>query len=173
MQLLTAKPQLYVANVSEGDLPHGGAHAARLAELANKAGAEVVVICAKLEAELVESLTAEEAVAYLRELGLEGSGLGRLVRAGYRLLDLITFFTTTGGKIVRAWTLRRGETAPAAAGKIHSDMQRGFIRAEVMHYEDLIRLGSTAAAREQGLIRTEGRDYIVQDGDILHIRFSV
>ena len=173
LQLLTAKPLLYVANVGESDLPQGGAHARRLAELASKEGAEVVVTCAKLEAELAETLTVEEATAYLRELGLESSGLGRLIRAGYRLLDLITFFTTTGGKIVRAWTLQRGETALEAAGKIHSDMQRGFIRAEVMHYEDLMRSGSTTAAREQGLIRTEGRDYVVQDGDILHIRFNV
>jgi hypothetical protein len=173
MQLLTAKPMLYVANVGEGDLPHGGKLVERLRLLASQEGAEIVAICAKLEAELAESMSADEAKAYLHELGLESSGLGRLIRAGYHLLDLITFFTTVGGKIVRAWTLSRGHTVLEAAGQIHSDMQRGFIRAEIMHYDDLARLGSVAAAREHGLVHTEGRDYVVQDGDIVHVRFNV
>jgi GTP-binding protein YchF len=173
MQLLTAKPMLYIANVSESDLPQGGKLAECLRTLAAREGAEIVAICAKLEAELVESMTPEEAQAYLRELGLESSGLGRLIRAGYQLLDLITFFTTVGGKIVRAWTLQCGQTVLEAAGQIHSDMQRGFIRAEVMRYDDLARLGSAASARERGLAHTEGRDYVVQDGDIVHIRFNV
>ncbi len=173
MQLLTAKPRLYVANVSEDDLPEGGRWAPAVAQIAAAEGGSMVTICAAMEAELVDGWDPEEALAYLRELGLESSCLGRLVREGYRLLDLITFFTTVGAKIVRAWTLRRGQTVLEAAGKIHSDMQRGFIRAEVMAYDDLARLRSVAAAREHGLLRIEGRDYIVQDGDVLHIRFNV
>lgn len=173
LQLLTAKPRLYVANVGEADLPDGGPLAQAVAQLAEAERASVVVICAQLEQELAEAWEPEEAVAYLHELGLEDSGLGRLIRAGYRLLDLITFFTTTGGEILRAWTLRRGETALDAAGVIHSDLARGFIRAEVVHCEDLIRLGSVVAAREHGLVRIEGREYVVQDGDVIHIRFNV
>ncbi|NLS76740.1 MAG: redox-regulated ATPase YchF [Chloroflexi bacterium] len=173
MQLLTAKPRMYIANVSEGDLPAGGPLVEPVARIAAAEGASLAVVCAAIEAELVDSWDAEEAAAYLRELGLESSCLGRLVREGYRLLDLITFFTTVGAKIVRAWTLRRGQTVLEAAGKIHSDMQRGFIRAEVMAYDDLARLRSVAAARDHGLLRVEGRDYLVQDGDVLHIRFNV
>ncbi len=173
MQLLTAKPRLYVANIDEAELPEGGRSTERIRELAAREGATVLPICARLEAELVESLKPEEAEEYLREMGLESSGLGRLIRAGYHLLDLITFFTITGGKIARAWTLHRGETALGAAGAIHTDMQRGFIRAEVMHYDDLARWGSVATLRERGLVHIEGRDYVVQDGDIIHIRFNV
>ena len=116
---------------------------------------------------------ADEAADYLAELGCAEPGLQRLVRAGYGTLDLITFFTATGTKSVNAWAIPSGTTAPQAAGKVHSDMERGFIRAEVVAYDDLERLGSFAAAREQGLLRVEGRDYVVQDGDTIHFRFNV
>jgi ribosome-binding ATPase YchF (GTP1/OBG family) len=141
-------------------------------ELAAAQGAEVVVLSAALEAELLD-WPADEAASYRAELGLAEPGLVAFIRAGYHLLDLITFFTFTGGKELHAWTLRRGATALAAAAAIHTDMARGFIRAEVMSSEDLIRDGSVAAVREAGRLRVEGRDYAVQDGDILHIRFNV
>ena len=171
--LLSAKPRLYVVNVGEESLPDGGAYASAVRTVAAGEGAEVVVLSAALEAELV-GWPPEEAASYRSELGVPGeSGLSQFIRAGYRLLDLITFFTITGGKEVRAWTLRRGATALDAAGSIHTDMARGFIRAEVMSAGDLVAAGSAAALREQGRLRVEGRDYVVQDGDILHIRFNV
>ncbi len=170
--LLSAKPRLYVVNVGEDSLPDGGRYAAAVRALAEAQGAEVVVLSAALEADLAD-WPPEEAASYRAELGLREPGLMAFIAAGYRLLDLITFFTLTGGKEVRAWTLRRGATALEAAGTIHSDMARGFIRAEVMSVADLVQAGSVAALREQGRLRVEGRDYVVQDGDILHIRFNV
>jgi ribosome-binding ATPase YchF (GTP1/OBG family) len=131
----------------------------------------MIAICAQLEADLAD-WHQEEAAEYRAELGLNASGLERLIRAGYELLDLITFFTATGTNVVRAWTLQRGQTAYDAAGKIHTDMQQGFVRAEVVSYSDLMAAGDFARAREQGLARLEGRDYVVQDGDVIHIRFS-
>ncbi len=172
LDLLSAKPRLYVVNVSEGLLPEGGRYAAALRELAQAEGAEVVVLSAALEAELLD-LTPEEAAEYRAELGLAEPGLETFIRAGYQLLDLITFFTVTGGQEVRAWTLRRGGTALDAAAAIHTDMARGFIRAEVMPAAELVAHGSVAAVRDAGRLRIEGRDYAVQDGDILHIRFNV
>ncbi len=172
LNLLTAKPQLYVANVAEGDLPGGGPLLEPLRQLAQEEGAEVVVICAQCEAELTD-WPVEDALAYLQEVGLQKPGLDRFIKAGYRLLSLITFFTTTGGEEVRAWPITRGTPVVEAAGRIHTDMERGFIRAEVVSYEDLMRAGSPSAAREQGLMHTEGKDYIVQDGDVVHIRFNV
>jgi GTP-binding protein YchF len=169
--LLTAKPRLYVANVGEEDLPDGGELAAQVAETAAAEETEMVVLCALLETELAE-WPPDEAAAYRTEVGLRESGLQTLVKAGYRLLNLITFFTTTGGKEVRAWTLRKGSPALEAAGKVHTDMQRGFIRAEVVSYQDLMAAGSLAAVREKGLRRLEGREYVVQDGDVIHFRFS-
>lgn len=171
LNLLTAKPRLYVANVGEEDLPGGGELAAQVAETAAAEGTEAVILCALLETELAE-WPPDEAAAYRAEIGLRESGLQALVRAGYRLLHLITFFTTTGGKEVRAWTLRQGSSAWEAAGKVHTDMQRGFIRAEVISYDDLMAAGSMTAVREKGLLRLEGREYMVQDGDIIHFRFS-
>jgi GTP-binding protein YchF len=171
LNLLTAKPRLYVANVGEEDLPGGGELAAQVAEAAAPEGTEMVVLCALLETELAE-WSPEEAAAYRAEVGLRESGLQTLVKAGYCLLNLITFFTTTGGKEVRAWTLRQGSPALEAAGKVHTDMQRGFIRAEVVSYQDLMAAGSMAAAREKGLLRLEGREYVVQDSDVIHFRFS-
>ena len=170
--LLTVKPYLYVANVSEEDLPDGGARAARVLQMAKDEGVEATVLCAQTEMELQE-WPAKEAAAYLADLGLDEPGLQRLVRAGYRVLDLITFFTATGTKAVQAWAIPRGTTALRAAGKVHSDMERGFIRAEVAALDDLRALGSFAAAKERGRLRVEGRSYVVQDGDVVHFRFSV
>jgi len=172
LDLLTAKPRLYVANVGEEDLLGGGELAATVAKVAAVEGAEVVSICAQLEMELAD-WPSEEAAAYRVEVGLGESGLQKLVEAGYRLLNLITFFTTTGGKEVRAWTLLKGTLAPQAAGKVHSDMERGFIRAEVVSYDDLMASGSFATAKQRGLLRLEGKEYIVQDGDVIHFRFNI
>lgn len=170
--LLTAKPRLYLVNVGEDALPDGGAAAQSVRLHAAGEGAATVVLCASLEAGLLE-WPADEAAAYRAELGLHEPGLNALLRAGFRLLDLLTFFTATGGDVLRAWELRRGSTVIEAAGKIHSDMARGFIRAEVVAQPDLVAAGSVAHAREQGHWRLEGREYIVQDGDVLHIRFAV
>ena len=171
LQLLTGKPRLYVANVGEDDLPGGGSLAATVISRGRAEGAESVVVCAQLEADLAE-WPLDEAEEYRRELGLHETALASLIRAGYSLLDLITFFTATGTNVVRAWTLRRGGTALQAAGMIHTDMQRGFIRAEVVSYNDLMAAGDFSTARERGTLRIEGRDYVVQDGDIIHVRFS-
>lgn len=171
LNLLTAKPRLYVANVGEDALPGGGPLAAQVIRRAEEEGAQAVIICAACEADLAD-WSPEEAAEYRAELGLGASGLERLISASYRLLDLVTFFTATGTNVVRAWTLRRGQTVYEAAGKIHTDMQRGFIRAEVVAHADLVRVGDFARAREHGVLRLEGRDYQVQDGDVIHIRFS-
>ncbi len=170
--VLTDKPMLYVANVAEDTLPEGGPLADAVRARAAEEGAETIVLSAQVEAEIAD-WPPDEAHAYLADLGLEEPGLHRFVRAGYRLLDQISFFTTTGGKEVRAWTLRRGATAYDAAGEVHTDMQRGFIRAEVIDWEDLVAAGSFARARETGHLTVEGRDYVVRDGDVLHIRFNV
>jgi hypothetical protein len=170
--LLTAKPRLYLVNVGEDAVPDGGAAAQGVRAHALAEGAETVVLCAELEAGLL-AWPADEATAYRAELGLHEPGLNALLRAGFRLLDLITFFTATGGDVLRAWELRRGSTVVEAAGKIHTDMARGFIRAEVVAQPDLIAAGSVAHAREHGHWRLEGRDYVVHDGDVLHIRFAV
>ena len=170
--LVTEKPRLFLANVGEADLPDGGPLAAKVKGRAQAEGACCVVVCAQLEADLAE-WDSEEAAAYRAELGLVSSGLEALIHAGYSTLDLITFFTTTGGHEVRAWPLPRGASAPQAAGQVHTDMERGFIRAEVVHFDDLNRVGAIVAAREQGLMRIEGREYVVQDGDVCHFRFNV
>jgi ribosome-binding ATPase len=172
--LLTAKPILYAANVSEDDLGSSGGpwlDRLRAAVQAHHEEAEIVPFSAKVEAELGE-LTGPERVDYLASVGVTEPGLDRLIHAGYRLLGLQTFFTV-GENEVRAWTMHRGATAFAAAGEIHSDFQRGFIRAETVSYEGFVRAGSYKAAREQGLVRSEGRDYVVADGDILLFRFNV
>lgn len=174
--LLTGKPLLYVANVAEGDAGlEPGANAkgylGELVAVAAEGGNEVVVISGHVESE-ISRLDAEERAAFLESLGLRESGLARLSRAAYKLLDLITFFTI-GPKEARAWTCRRGEAAPAAAGKIHSDFERGFIRAEVISCDDYIRCKGELGAKEAGVLRTEGKQYIVQDGDVVHFRFNV
>ena len=171
LNLLTGKPRLYVANVGEADLPGGGALAAQVAEVARSEKAPCVLICAQLDADLAD-WPPDEAAEYRAGLEIAETGLQTLIHASYRLLDLITFFTATGTNVVRAWTLQRGQTAYDAAGKIHTDMQHGFIRAEVVAYRDLTVAGDFAAAREHGQLRLEGREYVVQDGDILHFRFS-
>ncbi len=171
LQLLTAKPRLYVANVDEDDLPDGGEGAEAVAQLAQKEGASFVVICAQLEADLT-GWPEEEAAEYRAGVGLERSGLESLVWAAYRTLGLISFFTIAGGHEVRAWSVRTGSTAPQAAGRVHTDMERGFIRAEVIPWQSLVEAGGWSAARERGLVRTEGRDYVVQDGEVCLFRFN-
>ncbi|MBC8263989.1 MAG: redox-regulated ATPase YchF, partial [Anaerolineales bacterium] len=165
LNLLTAKPRFYIANVGEEDLPEGGELVKTVADAAALEGTEWVAICAQLEMDLAD-WPPEEAAAYRAETGSGESGLQKLVEAGYRLLNLITFFTTTGGKEVRAWTLLRGTQASQAAGKVHSDMERGFIRAEVVSYEKLMASGAFANAKQKGLLRLEGKEYVVQDGDV-------
>jgi GTP-binding protein YchF len=171
LNLLTMKPVIYVANVGEEDLTGEKPEASVVREIAGKEGAGFVTICGKIEAEIAE-LPREERKEFLKGLGLKESGLARLAHTAYRLLGLITFFTVVGKKEARAWTVRNGSTAHRAAGVIHTDFERGFIRAEVTAYEDFIDLGSEAHCREKGLVRVEGRDYIVKDGDIIHFRFS-
>ena len=169
--LLTAKKRVYVANVGEEDLPDGGPLAEEIAHVAEQEGALSVVLCAQLEADLSE-WPPDEATAYRAEVGLERSGLEMLAQAGYAVLDLITFFTVTGGREVRAWAVQRGTGAPQAAGKVHSQMERGFIRAQVVRFEQLVEAGDWHAARERGILRIEGRGYEVQDGDVCLFRFS-
>lgn len=169
---ITLKPVLYCCNVSESDLPEGNPDFVNpVREWAKKEGAGVVVISGKVEEELME-LSEEEKKEFLKEMGIEEPGLNTLIRAGYALLDLITYFTA-GEQEVRAWTIREGTKAPQAAGVIHSDFERGFIRAEVMAYKDISELKSSAAVKEKGLLRIEGKDYTVQDGDVMLFRFNV
>ena len=169
--LLSAKPVLYVANVDEGDLAEGNAHVHALKELAASEKAQLVLIAGAIEQELGQ-LPLEEQREYLQELNMAEPGLHRLIKAGYSLLGLITIFTV-GEKETRAWTITQGAKAPAAAGKIHSDFERGFIRAEVIAYADYVACGSEAAARDKGLMRSEGKEYVVRDGDCILFRFNV
>lgn len=173
LDLLTAKPAMYAANVSEEQLAAGldDPIVRPLAEMAAAEGAEIVVLSAQIEAELI-ALDAEERSEFLESLGLAEAGLDRLIRGGYTLLDLITYFTA-GEKEVRAWTIQRGTLAPGAAGKIHTDFERGFIRAEVVPWGTLVGLGSESACRAAGKLRVEGKDYEVADGDVMHFRFNV
>jgi len=173
LHLLTIKPVLYVCNVAEDGIADADSnpHVQAVRQKAAEEGAKAIVISAKVEAEIAE-LEGEDKELFLKELGLEESGLNRLIRAAYDLLGLITYFTA-GVQEVRAWTVRRGTKAPQAAGVIHSDFERGFIRAEVIAYDDLVEAGSVAAARERGKYRLEGKDYVVQDGDVMHFRFNV
>ena len=170
--LLTNKPVLYAANVDEGALPDGNEHVDAVREIADDEGSEVVVISAEVESQIAQLDDPDERQAFLEEMGLERSGLERLIRAAYDLLGLITFFTA-GPKETRAWQLQRGKTAPEAAGKIHSDFQKGFIKAETIHFSDYEECGSEAAARKAGVMRAEGKDYIVKDGDVTLFRFNV
>ncbi|MED4602161.1 redox-regulated ATPase YchF [Paenibacillus validus] len=173
LHLLTMKPVLYAANVSEAEVADtdGNPYVQKVREYAALEGAEVVPISAKVESEIAE-LEGEDKQMFLEELGLAESGLNRLIRAAYRLLGLYTYFTA-GVQEVRAWTIRKGMKAPQAAGVIHTDFERGFIRAEVVGYDDLIGSGSMNAAKEKGLLRLEGKEYVVQDGDVMHFRFNV
>ena len=173
--LLTAKPVIYAANMSESDFTDGNPdqnpYFQKVAELAKAEGSEILPICAKLE-EDIAGMEDDEKLMFLSELGLDHSGLDRLIQASYRLLGLISYLTA-GKPEVRAWTITKGTKAPQAAGKIHTDFERGFIRAEVISFEDLMANGSLAAAKEKGLVRSEGKEYVMQDGDVVLFRFNV
>lgn len=173
LHLLTRKPMLYVANIGEDEVtdPSSNENVQKVIAYAEKENAEVITVCAKIEEEIAE-LEPEEKEMFLAELGIEESGLDKLIKASYRLLGLGTYFTA-GEQEVRAWTFKKGMKAPEAAGIIHSDFERGFIRAETVSYEDLLEAGSMTNAREKGKIRLEGKDYVVQDGDVIHFRFNV
>jgi GTP-binding protein YchF len=170
-QLLTGKPVLYVCNVDEADAAAGNALSQRVFEKAAAENAKAVVISAAIEAEIA-TLPADEREAFLSDLGLHETGLNRMIQAGYELLGLITFFTA-GPKEARAWTVHRGARAPEAAGEIHTDFERGFIRAETIAFDDYVKFGGEAGARDAGKLRSEGKDYVVQDGDVMLFRFNV
>ena len=170
-QLLTAKPVLYVCNVGEAEAAEGNEHSARVFAKAAAEGAEAVVVSAAIEAEIA-TMPPEDRTEFLAELGLSETGLARVIRAGYKLLGLLTFFTV-GPKEARAWTVDVGAKAPQAAGAIHSDFERGFIRAETTAFDDFVRLGGEAGARDAGKLRQEGKEYVVQDGDVMLFRFNV
>ena len=173
LHLLTMKPVLYVANVAEDEAaaPENNQHVQAVRKYAEEEGAETIVVSAKMESEIAE-LPEDEAKEFLEMAGLEEAGLDRLIKAGFKLLGLMTYLTA-GETESRAWTIKRGTKAPQAAGKIHSDFERGFIRAEIVSYDDLVACGSKAAARDKGLVRLEGKDYVMQDGDVVEFRFNV
>ncbi|AFR36651.1 redox-regulated ATPase YchF [Riemerella anatipestifer] len=172
IQLLTKKPVLYLCNVDENSIKNGNEWISKVEEMAQKEGAEVLALAAQIEADINELETYEERQMFLEELGLEEPGVNRLIRKAYELLKLQTYFTA-GVKEVRAWTIGKGWTAPQAAGVIHTDFEKGFIRAEVIKYEDFINYGSEAKVKEAGKLSVEGKEYVVQDGDIMHFRFNV
>lgn len=171
-QLITSKPVMYLCNVDEASVKNGNQYVDQVRENVKDEDAEVLVIGAKIEADITELDTYEERQMFLEELGLEESGVNRLIRSAYALLKLQTYFTA-GVKEVRAWTIKRGMTGPQAAGVIHSDFEKGFIRAEVMKFEDFTTLGSESAVKEAGKFKVEGKEYVVEDGDIMHFRFNV
>jgi len=170
LQLLTSKPVVYVCNVEEASAAHGNAYSKQVEERAKAEGAAVVIISAKIESEFA-GLASEDRDAFLAEMGLEEPGLNRLIRAGYSLLDLVTYFTV-GPKEARAWTITRGTKGPQAAGVIHTDFEKGFIRAETIAYNDYVAGNGETGAKEAGKMRLEGKDYVVQDGDVMHFRFA-
>jgi len=172
LQLLTSKPVLYVCNVEESNVVKGNAHVERVRQSVKDENADVIVLGAAIEADIAELETFEERQIFLGDLGLEEPGVAKLIRAAYQLLDLQTYFTA-GVKEVRAWTIHRGDTAPKAAGVIHSDFEKGFIRAEVIKFVDYVHYKSESAARDAGKLGVEGKEYIVQDGDVMHFRFNV
>lgn len=172
LQLLSAKPILYVCNVSEEEAATGNDWTAKVEEMAKEQGANVVTISVQIEEEVAQLESEEEKLEFLQDLGLEETGLSKLIRAGYNLLGLITYFTA-GVQEARAWTVHVGATAPNAAGVIHTDFEKGFIKAETIAYNDYIELGGEAAAKEKGKLRLEGKEYLVKDGDIMHFKFNV
>lgn len=172
LQLLTEKPIIYLANVEEENVASGNEHSAKLKDAADEESAELIVVCAALEAQIAEFDDPEERQLFLSEYGLTESGLNRLIKASYRILDLITYFTA-GEKEVKAWTIKRGWKAPQAAGVIHTDFEKGFIRAEVIKLSDYENMGTEQKIKEAGKLAVEGKDYVVQDGDIMHFRFNV
>ena len=171
LNLMSTKPVIYAANVSEFDLKDGNDYTKRVGEYANAHGAEMVIISARIEEELAE-LSPEEATEYLHDLGVEDSGINRMIKSVYKLLNLRTFITA-GEKEIHAWTIPAGAKAPQAAGVIHTDFEKGFIRAEITPYEEFVKNGSYVACKDKGVTRLEGKDYVVQDGDLAHFRFSV
>ena len=171
-QLLTAKPVLYVCNVDEKSAKNGNAYVEKVKEVVKNEDAEVIVLAVATEADITELESYEERQMFLEDIGLEEPGASKLIRAAYHLLNLQTYFTA-GVKEVRAWTIHKGDTAPQAAGVIHTDFEKGFIRAEVIAYDDFISYGSEAKVKEAGKMRVEGKEYIVKDGDIMHFRFNV
>lgn len=172
LQLLTAKPVLYVCNVDEASLSTGNKWVEQVKETVKDENALVIMLAAQVEADIMEMETYEDRKMFLDELGLEEPGVNVLIRTAYQLLNLQTYFTA-GVKEVRAWTIHKGDTAPQAAGVIHSDFEKGFIRAEVIHFDDYEKYGSEAKAREAGKLSIEGKEYVVQDGDVMHFRFNV
>jgi GTP-binding protein YchF len=170
--LITSKPVMYVCNVDEASVLDGNHYVDKVREAVANENAEVLVIGAKIEADITELETYEERKMFLDELGLEEPGVNRLIRSAYALLNLQTYFTA-GVKEVRAWTIHKGFTAPQAAGVIHSDFEKGFIRAEVMKYDDYVAFGSESAVKDAGKFKVEGKEYLVMDGDIMHFRFNV
>ena len=170
LNLLSMKPYIYIANVSEDQLNEASDSEKQLRKFAFQEGVEVIPICAKVESELSD-MDEEESDYFMEELGIDGTGIDQLTNSGYRMLEQITYFTA-GKNEVRAWEIRKGATAPEAAGKIHTDFEKGFIRAEVFHFDDIDRLGSESSVKEAGRWRLEGRDYVVNDGDIMHFRFN-
>ncbi len=172
LHLITIKPVLYLANVEEDSVVSGNPHVDKLREAIKGENAEILIVSAKIESEIADLETNEERIEYLSMYGLTEPGVNRLIRTAYSLLDLITYFTA-GVKEVRAWQIEKGTKAPGAAGVIHSDFEKGFIRAEVIGYDDYVTLGSEAACREVGKLRVEGKEYVVADGDIMHFRFNV
>lgn len=172
LNLISAKPILYVCNVGESDAPTGNAFSEEIRKMAAQTGSQSVVICAEIEAEIAQLADVEEKEAFLKDLGLNEPGLNKIIRAGYDLLGLQTYFTA-GPKESRAWTFPKGATAPQAAGRIHTDFQKGFIKAEVIDYQSYCELGGEQKAKEAGKLRLEGKDYTVQDGDIILFRFNV
>lgn len=170
--LLTAKPVLYVCNVDEASAKSGNQYTEQVEKIAKEESAEILIVAAKIESDIAEFETLEEKQMFLEELGLKESGVARLIKSSYRLLNLQTFLTA-GVQEVRAWTFTKGWKAPQCAGVIHTDFEKGFIRAEVIKYDDYVKLGSEAACKEAGKMSVEGKDYIVQDGDIMHFRFNV
>ncbi|MBX7094225.1 MAG: redox-regulated ATPase YchF [Flavobacteriales bacterium] len=172
LHLLTAKPVLYVCNVDEKSVKTGNQHVDAVRNAVKDEGAEICIITAAMESEIAALESFEERKMFLDEMGLEEPGVNKLIRAGYSLLNLQTYFTA-GVKEVRAWTIYKGMTAPQAAGVIHTDFEKGFIRAEVIHYEDYVKFGSETACKENGKLSVEGKEYIVQDGDVMHFRFNV
>ncbi|WP_374550526.1 redox-regulated ATPase YchF, partial [Flavobacterium sp.] len=171
-QLITTKPVLYVCNVDEGSAATGNQYVEQVRELVKDEQAEVIVLAVGTEADITELETYEERQMFLEDLGLDEPGVSKLIRAAYKLLKLQTYFTA-GVKEVRAWTIKVGDTAPKAAGVIHTDFEKGFIRAEVIAYEDYVNYGSEAKVKEAGKLRVEGKEYIVKDGDVMHFRFNV
>jgi len=170
--LLTSKPVLYVCNVDENSVKAGNEHTKRFRESVKDEAAQVILVCANIEAEIIQLDDEEERTMFLEEMGLNEPGVNRLIRASYSLLDLITYFTA-GEKEVRAWTIRQGTKAPGAAGVIHTDFERGFIRAEVIHYADYEEYKSESAVKDAGKFKVEGKEYVVEDGDVMHFRFNV